>query len=237
MLPDPSLSGEEPSEVLGRLVGLRAVAFDLDNTLYDRDAAMAVWIRSVFPDQPDVAEEAIRLDDSGFIPRRQLYEWMVGRLEWAATWRDVEQRYQGEVLEHVTDHPAVTEAVEVLVGRFRMGVLTNGDSVFQRKKLRRLRVAACFEERLVFASGEIGHEKPDSRAFAPLLRALEVCPEEVLFVGDNPANDIEGAARLGMRTCWIRLAPHHRCAVVPDLTLGSVADLPAWLGGANDPQG
>jgi putative hydrolase of the HAD superfamily len=202
----------------------------LDNTLYDRDAAMAAWIRSVFPGRPEVAEEALRLDDSGFIPRRRLYEWMVDRVDWASTWTEVARRYQNEVLAHVTDDPAITAAVAGLAGKYRLGVLTNGDGVFQREKLGRLGVAVCFEARFVFASGDIGHEKPDPRAFAPLLGALELDPGEVLFVGDNPTNDIEGAARLGMRTCWIRLAERHRCGVEPDLTLASVAQLPEWLG-------
>jgi putative hydrolase of the HAD superfamily len=81
----------------------------------------------------------------------------------------------------------------------------------------------------VFVSGEIGYDKPDERAFEPVIQAFGVAPERILFVGDNPANDIEGAARLGIRTCWIRLAADHECRVVPDLTLTSVELLPQAL--------
>jgi putative hydrolase of the HAD superfamily len=211
------------------LPGIEAIAFDLDNTLYDRDAAMNAWLRSVFPDDPDLAEEAIRRDDSGFIPRRDLYVWLSARLPWAKTWREVEVRYQAEVLRWIADDPAITTAVGELMGRYKLAILTNGGGEFQRLKLARLEVAPCFDPGRIFVSGEIGHDKPDERAFRPMMAALGVDPERILFVGDNPVNDIEGAARLGMRTCWVRLASHHQCRVAPDFTVRSAAELPRLL--------
>src|SRR5690349_8717138 len=58
-------------------------------------------------------------------------------------------------------------------------------------------------ERLDFAvfSSEIGRRKPDPAIFEHALDAIGVAAADALFVGDNLANDIAGAAAIGMRTC------------------------------------
>jgi HAD superfamily hydrolase (TIGR01509 family) len=50
-------------------------------------------------------------------------------------------------------------------------------------------------------SSEIGRRKPDPAIFEYALGAIGVAASAALFVGDNLANDIAGAAALGMRTC------------------------------------
>jgi putative hydrolase of the HAD superfamily len=57
-------------------------------------------------------------------------------------------------------------------------------------------------------SSEVGRRKPDPEIFRRALAALEVEPEEALFVGDTVATDIAGAAALGFATCqalWFRV--------------------------------
>ncbi len=56
-------------------------------------------------------------------------------------------------------------------------------------------------------SSEVGRRKPDPLIFRTALDRLGVEPEQALFVGDNLAADIGGAAALGMRTVqavWFR---------------------------------
>jgi putative hydrolase of the HAD superfamily len=56
-------------------------------------------------------------------------------------------------------------------------------------------------------SSEVGRRKPDPEIFQRALDALGVAAREALFVGDSLANDIAGAAALGLRTCqalWFR---------------------------------
>lgn len=55
----------------------------------------------------------------------------------------------------------------------------------------------------IVASAEVGHEKPGPEIFHEACRRLGVAPQRVLHVGDTPADDIEGAARAGIRAVLV----------------------------------
>jgi putative hydrolase of the HAD superfamily len=68
-------------------------------------------------------------------------------------------------------------------------------------------------ERLDFAvfSSEVGMRKPHPAIFRRALEALEVSPEEALFVGDRLYEDVRGAGEVGMTTVqavWFRADEH-----------------------------
>ena len=87
-------------------------------------------------------------------------------------------------------------------------------------------------------SAEVGFAKPRPEPFLAALRALGADPAECVFVGDNPAADVAGAAALGMRTVLTRewhadaLAsdlPEGAAHPAPDRVVDRLADLPAAL--------
>jgi putative hydrolase of the HAD superfamily len=49
----------------------------------------------------------------------------------------------------------------------------------------------------------MGMAKPERGIFEHTVRALDVAHAEVLHVGDDPWLDVDGAARAGLRTCWV----------------------------------
>ena len=61
--------------------------------------------------------------------------------------------------------------------------------------------------------------KPDPRGFLRVLHETGVSPEEAVYVGDSPLDDVHGARLVGMRAAWLNrsgaqwepsfLAPHH----------------------------
>jgi HAD superfamily hydrolase (TIGR01549 family) len=51
----------------------------------------------------------------------------------------------------------------------------------------------------VVTAAEVGAKKPDPRPFREALRQLRVKPDRALHVGDQPADDEQGAAAAGMR--------------------------------------
>jgi putative hydrolase of the HAD superfamily len=48
------------------------------------------------------------------------------------------------------------------------------------------------------SAADVGYLKPHPAIYEQLLARLEVTPEEAIFVGDRPANDIAGANAVGL---------------------------------------
>jgi putative hydrolase of the HAD superfamily len=53
------------------------------------------------------------------------------------------------------------------------------------------------------SSEQAGSCKPDPAIYRLAVTKAAVVPEEVLFVGDSIRHDVEGPAKLGMRTAWL----------------------------------
>jgi HAD superfamily hydrolase (TIGR01509 family) len=71
-----------------------------------------------------------------------------------------------------------------------------------RESIRKLGIDGCFDS--VVVSQECGWRKPHQKIFQDALRLLEVNAEEAVFVGDNPTEDIGGAADAGLRTVFVQ---------------------------------
>ena len=97
--------------------------------------------------------------------------------------------------------------------RMPWGIVTNG-SPSQHGKCRKagLDKLAGF----IIVSEEAGYRKPDPRIFRDALEAMGLAaPEQVMFVGDNPEADIDGAKRFGMKAAWVRRGRDYPVDLIP----------------------
>ncbi len=123
-----------------------------------------------------------------------------------AGWRTDEERERRR-WQHFAQPPAwhcLAGAGEVLAELsrrgYRIGLASNFDA--------RLRgVAAGLAElapvRSLVISSEVGWRKPSAKFFERVISAAGGNPEEVLFVGDDPVNDGEGANAAGLKVCLL----------------------------------
>jgi FMN phosphatase YigB (HAD superfamily) len=121
-------------------------------------------------------------------------------------------------------------AVRQIAPYYRLGLLSNfDDTQCGREVLADTGVADLFEA--VVISAEVGLRKPDGRIFQHLRALIGVPPEEILFVGDTPRDDILGASAAGMRTAWISkgAASIPEGTPAPDFIIHDLADLPRLL--------
>lgn len=86
---------------------------------------------------------------------------------------------------------------------FRLALITNGGSQFQRRKLERYGLAPLFE--VIVIEGEWGVGKPHRSVFERALRETGCLPEQAWMIGDNYEADIVGASQLGIDGVWL----HH----------------------------
>lgn len=96
----------------------------------------------------------------------------------------------------LTPFSDVVPALERLKGRYALATLSNGNA-----DLRRIGLADYFVASL--CAREVGAAKPDPRCFATLTEALNLAPQEVLYVGDDPVHDVQGARDAGLRCAWM----------------------------------
>jgi FMN phosphatase YigB (HAD superfamily) len=97
-----------------------------------------------------------------------------------------------------------------------------------RRTLDALGLVSCLDA--VAISSEVGVRKPHPAIYEGVLLALDVRPEEAVFVGDRVSEDVIGPQSVGMRAI---LSHEYRQeppdGARPDAILGSFAELPAAL--------
>jgi putative hydrolase of the HAD superfamily len=193
-----------------------ALAFDLDDTLFDRNLAMHSLLERWRGVPLSDEEWAVlrSLDEGGQSPRRDFFRELA--LRFPAVGKDgleISRRFRHELPGHIAKDPLLIEALENLQSLgMPMAVLSNGSPAFQAAKLRACGAAPFFAKDRVLFSGSLGFAKPDPRAFAALAAQLGVPGGEVLFIGNDPERDIAGALAAGMQACLMQReggAPAH----------------------------
>lgn len=118
------------------------------------------------------------------------------------------------------------EALERIAAVLPIAALTNGNA-----DLAAIGIASLF--RFQLGAREFGVAKPDPGIFLETCRRLSVPAGDVLHVGDHPVMDVAGAARAGLRTCWIDRGEHDwpQGLAPADLHFTTLAGLADWLDG------
>lgn len=195
---------------------IRAVAFDLDNTLWDVEPVIAraearwlAWMREHCPRIP----ERLSLEDMR-IARQQLaarephnaHDFTYLRITSLAN-QARECGYEPAIAERAFEifiaarneldlYADVRPGLDRLRARFALATLSNGNA-----DVARIGLGEYFAVSLN-ARG-IGAAKPDPRCFEHLARVLQLQPHEVLYVGDDPLLDVAAARASGLRTAWM----------------------------------
>ncbi|HEX8525162.1 MAG TPA: HAD family hydrolase [Tepidisphaeraceae bacterium] len=74
-------------------------------------------------------------------------------------------------------------------------------------------------------SSDVGHRKPDARIFKAALHELNVAADETVYVGDMIKTDIAGALKAGMRTVYRRKVANGPDCDLADHTISAIAEL------------
>ena len=200
----------------------RVIFFDLDDTLFDRAAALGRWVAAHLGSlDADALAWLVELDDRGRRPRLHFAAGVIDRFGLHRTVCELASAFPSELAHHVEPEAGVRETIERLALDRRVAVITNGGAS-QRDKLQRAGLADVVEQ--VFVSGELGIAKPAPGIFERALSWSQAAPGECLFVGDDPVNDIAPAAALGMATAWLPRGPWVG-STPPPLTIHSIAEL------------
>jgi putative hydrolase of the HAD superfamily len=92
-------------------------------------------------------------------------------------------------------YPEVPGVLEELAPRFRLAVISNFDARL-RFILQHLGISKFFSQ--VFISSELGADKPDPEIYRRAAKLIDLKPNEVLHVGDDPERDWKAASAAGL---------------------------------------
>jgi len=220
----------------------RAVLFDLDGTLYDRDLALHAFARAQFDrlqlgvsgmTPQGYVDRFVELDNRGKVWKDKVYEVLApetgGHHDATTMLADYNDRFG----DHCEPFDGITEVLEGLTAAgVKIGLVTNGLTTFQGATFRALGLGRFFHASAI--SEEVGYRKPDPRHFQCVLSSLGVEAADAVFVGDDPTADIEGAKAAGMRAIWVE-SDHHPRPPLADATVRRMRDLPEILRSLSEP--
>ncbi len=119
------------------------------------------------------------------------------------TW---ESEYWETVAADTEPFPEAEQVLKSLQKQFRLAVISNAQGTAASSKHRitqHPRLTEFFETIIVAGDNHIP-PKPDPKAFLVCLNQLNLSPDQVMYVGDDWHNDIQGALSAGITPIWIK---------------------------------
>ncbi len=195
---------------------VRAICFDLDNTLWDvwpvimrAEQKMYDFLAQRYPrvvanvtiemmrsarEQTAAAYPQMRHDFS-FLRKQTLRDHA---REFGYAEAMAEEAFDAfiQARNEVDLYADVLPALEQLRTRYRLFTASNGNA-----DLGQIGIAHFFERTV--AARQVGALKPDPAIFRKVIEGTDLQAHEVVYVGDDPLLDVVGARGAGMQAIWI----------------------------------
>jgi len=214
---------------------IKAILFDLDETLLDRNASIQAFLRGQYMRLADVLHQIpfdhfqtrfLLHDDYGYVAKEIVYSRLVEEFALQVEPARLIEDFYTNGWHFCILFPGVIELLQQLrADGYKLGIITNGSIRTQQPKIVNAGLSALIDIALI--SEAEGVRKPDPTIFLRATQQLGVTPHEAVMVGDNPVADIAGAVAVGMKTVWRRgylpwpadlaVQPHHTITAVTAL--------------------
>ena len=231
------------------LESIRAVLFDLDDTLYDRKAAQIMVLELIVKRFPHIfgrfekervieafleSDSLLTINFNAGAPsegireeRSRIFLEILGIREDIVD--TITEIYVDEYPKLNAVMPGAFELVKELSGRYQIGVVSNGLPDVQYIKLESMGLRDLFS--CVVLSEELGIRKPDPRIFHQAADLIKMSPADCLYIGNSYKDDIAGAKAAGMLACWLKSSPSSSPdgEYEADFVIGNLKDLTGIL--------
>ncbi len=188
---------------------LRCVIFDLDDTLYNErhyvESAM-LRVAEYFGQKyemniEEVYQELMQiLDEKG---RGKIFNIFMDNHAIEENVADIVQIYRDTKPRLSLYQDAEETITELKKKGILLGIITDGCSKVQHRKIDGLQIRGLFDEVIVTDDYEQA-AKPSTLPYCMILdRHPQLKPEECIYIGDNPNKDFMGAREVGMATARI----------------------------------
>jgi putative hydrolase of the HAD superfamily len=190
---------------------MRAILFDLDRTLHDRDTSVLEFLKfqhqklnrlhdTVIP--PSYIDRFIELECRGYVWKDKVYTALAEEFSLPLSPEELLYDYRSNFHQHCREMSGASELLNVLkLSGYKLGMITNGKTDIQNQTIDALGIRSYFDS--IIISEETGLKKPDVKIFEMAAEALSVSPSDCLYVGDHYENDVIAARNAGMKAAWL----------------------------------
>lgn len=195
---------------------IRAVVFDLDNTLYDYDFCNKCAESMLYLKFNDYFGLTRSESETILIEAKKIVKNRLGptaashnRLLYMQTVCELLEKnpliyakklyhcYWNEILNSMQTYEYVIPLLTLIRGKqIKIAILTDLTAYIQYSKLEKLGIIQYID--YIVTSEEAGDEKPSEKIFNLVFQKIGCSPQEILMVGDSYEKDILGAERMGM---------------------------------------
>lgn len=235
---------------------IKAVVFDLDHTLYDRYETLKLVCYDLYRAKrhwfsKDIGEEQaakiiIEADGRYIVEgwRSVLMHWIEKGLlltdekgePLAEPTEIFDFIWNYGFLKHAVKYPYANRVLDELrTAGIKTALITNASGekgiIRQNTKLKLLEMENRFDNILI--SGQVGIFKPDRGIFDIMSKRLDIAPENMLYVGDNPINDVEGSRAAGYIPVWVRLREEYGEKCDCKFSVADISEIPALVDSIN----
>lgn len=206
-------------------MGIKAIFFDLDDTLHDHLFPFLNAFKTTFP----IYDEQVHMEslykkfrdysDLLWIEYSKneltLEEHRVNRIVLALESFNIRitneaasefQKQYDLMLNNLQLFPEVPELLVTIINKgYKIGIITNGPTEHQFNKIKSLGLTKYITREWIFISDEVGIAKPNPEVFSHVAKKVKLLPDELLYVGDSWPNDVVAPSGAGWQSIWYNL--------------------------------
>jgi len=183
---------------------MKAVIFDLDNTLFDyRQYFFGAFedISKYISTKYNISESTTTQNLTNLLKEKtSMYSHLFDDYVRIMNIKEEPQEivrifndHQGKIEPFADVIPTLTKLKK---SDYKLGMVTDGNVERQKRKLDTLGIADLFDTVVFTKEFE---PKPSSVSYLKALELLKVDPVDAVYIGDNPLRDFQGAKKIGMK--------------------------------------
>jgi putative hydrolase of the HAD superfamily len=193
---------------------IKAIIFDLDDTLYDcsgtlvlksRKLAAKIISKAVKCSETEALKLQLELEDR-LGPKADIFHKIANQYNLPEDFcEEISNTINSLEVEGATLFPGTMASIDELKRTgYKLFLVTFGNREIQEKKIKVLDLESAFDE-IIITENPLGKEK----CFKEILAKYGLEPEQVLCVGDKIKDEIEVGKRLGMSTALMKHGRHY----------------------------
>jgi len=214
---------------------IKAIYFDLDNTLVDRSASIDEFARrfvKTFSSElknttpPQVSNIVKELDNGGYLPSdskyNKIFKAVGGELSNQLAWvrrlsaDTISDYWKAEFPKCSVEMDGATALVTHLhQKKYHLGIISNGAEQSRLSTIKATSFGHLFTQ--IVSSEKFGMSKPEPSIFEHTVSLANYKACECVYIGDHPIKDVQGASNAGMKAVWLR--GFHEEIVLPNGTV------------------